>query len=117
MPTGLVGIQLKSERGFRAAIDAYVQRHGAENLRLVGNRTAAIPEARVDDLLQDLRRAGRFQFSRVEVRSMGDLSPEEAAALRASRGRAATPELADRKKVLHNLKRRYARMNASKTHG
>lgn len=113
MPTGLAGIRLKSERGFRAAIDAYIKRHGAEDLRLLGNRTAAIPEVRVDDLLKDLKCAGRFQFSRVEVRSMGDLSPEEAAALRASRGRAATPELADRKKVLRNLKRRYARMSAS----
>jgi hypothetical protein len=105
-PIDVVGIKLDTPADFQKCVRFYVDRHPGGYLSSIGHNTVIIPRKFLPRLIDDLQ-TQKVHHEEFAVRSMADLSPEEAADLRTRRGQPATPEYQDRRKVLEKLRESY----------
>ncbi len=101
---GRRALKFPSRDGFKAGMERYSKAHPDAYLAVPGNHVLVVDSEYFDELTTELESDG-IEFSEETLRSMADLSPEEAAQLRRSRGFRGQPE--DRQKVLDELRRRY----------
>lgn len=102
----LAAVQLATPKEFRECVELYVRRHPEGYLTGAGDNIVVIPKRYLHHLVDDLN-TQNISFSMVAVKSMADLSPDEAAELRRRRGKPANPAHSNRRKVLEDLQKHY----------
>ena len=106
----LIALQFESLEIFRKACDIYLTGRPAGYFAAPGRHSLIIPKQEVEWLIAELGEPDE-RVIRIEVKSIADLPPEEAARLRAQRGRSGNPEFASvsgKRAYLQSLKKRYS---------
>lgn len=104
----LVGFSFTTDEDFRNAWSVFNEdsRGASEYMGSPKKNTMTIYRKNADWFGKKLKRKG-ISFTPEQVRTMADLTPEEAVALRSKQGQPSRPELADRRQVLADLQKYY----------